>query len=193
MSLSRPLRCFCSIILVLFTWRVVRASVECKITSKFSGEEGGRIVVKFCLGNQLIFSLRNRCELTIVWQTHQDLLIRLSLTLVQEKQSKVHMCKIIQAKSINCLAIIPFMKWKDMYWILTFLLSHRPFYIWWMIQTLRISFFKYSHLCSIRNSILLVYNVRAYKHTLEGAPFRNLKEFIQVVLFSFLFYPVSFW
>lgn len=106
MSLSRPLCCFCSIILVLFTWRVVRASVECKITSKISGEEGGRIVVKFCLGNQLIFSLRNRCELTIVWQTHQDLLIRLSLTLVQEKQSKVHMCKIIQAKSINCLAFV---------------------------------------------------------------------------------------
>lgn len=98
MSLSRQLCCYCSIILVLFIWRAVRASVECKITSKFSGEEGGRIVVKFCLGSQLIFSLRNRCELAIVWQTHQDLLIRLSLTLVQEKQSEVHLSKINTSK-----------------------------------------------------------------------------------------------
>lgn len=98
MSPSRRLCCYCSIILVLFNWRLVRGTVECKITFQFCGEEGGRTVVKFCLGNQLIFSLRNRCELAIVWQTHQDLLIRLSLTLVQEKQSKLHLCKINTSK-----------------------------------------------------------------------------------------------
>lgn len=98
MSPSRHLCCYCSIILVLFNWRLVRGTVECKITFQFCGEEGGRTVVKFCLGNQLIFSLRNRCELAIVWQTHQDLLIRLSLTLVQEKQSKLHLCKINTSK-----------------------------------------------------------------------------------------------
>lgn len=88
-----------SFMLLLFNnFSFVRGTVECKITFQFCGEEGGRTVVKFCFGNQLIFSLRNRCELTIVWQTHQDLLIRLSLTLVQEKQSKLHLCKINTSK-----------------------------------------------------------------------------------------------